>query len=170
MSLCKRCFTMRPVSVLRMGTGLTASFFTWATGFLSGRLEHILAHSAHGTHPVFRDFLEWGARSHAAVRVTQSRIIDILADRTSPFFHCFPPLLYLQRNFMASLPWFFQPSQIYHHTILPVYPYLSIQDRSFKTGRSARRAIFFLILQNEMIFYHNQINFFFRKGNRRETE
>jgi hypothetical protein len=142
-----------------------ASFFTWAAGFLSGRLEHILAHSAHGTHPLFRDFLEWGARSHAAVRVTQSRIIDILADRTSPFFHCFPPLLYLQRNSMAALPWFFQPSQF---TTTPYYQFIHICQ--FKTGRSARRAIFFLILQNEMIFYHNQINFFFRKGNRRETE
>jgi hypothetical protein len=80
-------------------------------------------------------------------------------------FSLFPSFIVLAKKFHGSFAMFFSASQF---TTTPYYQFIHICQ--FKTGHSARRAIFFLILQNEMIFYHNQINFFFRKGNRRETE
>ena len=58
---------------------------------LSDSLKHILGCSAQGAVPVIRNILEQGAGGDAAVRVPHSRIVDILADRTSPFLHSFPP-------------------------------------------------------------------------------
>jgi hypothetical protein len=58
---------------------------------LSDGLEHILARSTQGAAPVIRNILEQGAGGDAAVRITHSRIVNILADCTSPFLHFSPP-------------------------------------------------------------------------------
>jgi hypothetical protein len=69
----------------------------------SDLLEHILARTAQGAVPVIRYVFECRARGDAAVGIANSRIVDILTDRASPFLHHFPPHEFVCRSFPGRL-------------------------------------------------------------------
>jgi hypothetical protein len=76
---------------------------------LSDSLKHILARTTQRAVPVIRNILEQGAGGDAAVRVPHSRIVNILADRTSPFLHSFPPFDSMPGDRTAGLQIFIAP-------------------------------------------------------------